>query len=269
MSTMTGTSRGILTTRDLSRMAALASGALAQIAFGPLGPALPGGRTVGDVSDSLDTVITPAGYAFSIWGLIFAGCLALAVYQVLPGQRTAEVHRRTGWWLAAAFWGNAAFELIYPQGGAAVVVAQVLIVGIVVVVAVAVARAQDAPVVGLQRILPGTVASLLLGWVTIATVVGAPSAAVQLGAPDSGTLARAAGVFTLIIAGAIVLDVTMRLDRAAAPFALAACWGLLGVRAAAETLPVELAALFAVVVVLVGIVAQVWRTRRPVEVLVG
>lgn len=260
----------ILTTKDLARMVALASGAVAQVAFGPLGEALPGGRPVGQVSDSLDTVITPAGYAFAIWGLVFVGCLALAVYQLLPEQRTAKVHRRTGWWLAAAFWGNAVWELVVAQGGAAVVVAQVLIVGIVVVSAVAVAQAQDVPVTGwLQRLLPGAVATLLLGWLTIAAVVGTATAAVQLGAPDSGVLARAAGVFTLIVAGAIVLDVTMRLDRAAAPYALAACWGLVGVYVAGETLPVRLAALFAVAVVLAGLVGQVWRTRRPVRVLVG
>lgn len=260
----------ILTTRDLARMVALASGAVAQIVCSRLGEALPGARSVGEVSDSLDTVITPTGWVFSIWGLIFAGCLALAVYQLLPDQRTAEVHRRTGWWLAAAFWGNAVFELVFPQGGAAVVVAQVLLVGIVVAAAVGVARAQEAPVSGwLQRLLPGAVATLLLGWLTIATVVGAATAAVQLGAPDSGVVARAAGVFTVIVAGAIALDVTMRLDRAAAPYALAACWGLVGVYVAAETLPTRLAALFAVAVVLAGLAGQIWRTRRPVRVLVG
>lgn len=260
----------ILTTKDIGRMSALASGAVAQVVCSPLGEALPGATSVGEVSDGLDTVITPAGWAFSIWGLIFAGCLALAVYQLLPSQRTAEVHRRTGWWLAAAFWGNALFELVFPQGGDAVVVAQVVVVVTVVLAAVGVARAQDAPLSGwLQRLLPGAVATLLLGWLTIATVVGAATAAVQLGAPDSGVVARAAGVFTVIVAGAIALDVTMRLDRAAAPYALAASWGLVGVYAAGETLPIRLAALFAAAVVLAGLVGQVWRTRRPVQVLVG
>ncbi len=57
--------------------------AVAQIAGSPLGTAL-AGRSVGEVSDATRALITPAGYAFSIWGPIFAGALAWAVYQALP-----------------------------------------------------------------------------------------------------------------------------------------------------------------------------------------
>ena len=47
--------------------------------------------------------VTPAGYAFSIWGLIYLASLALAYYQARADQRGRELHRRTGWWLVAAF----------------------------------------------------------------------------------------------------------------------------------------------------------------------
>lgn len=36
------------------------------------------GKTIGEVSDDLDNLFTPAGYAFSIWGIIFLGLLANA-----------------------------------------------------------------------------------------------------------------------------------------------------------------------------------------------
>ena len=32
-------------------------------------------------------IITPAGYAFSIWGIILLGCTIYAIYQLLPSQR--------------------------------------------------------------------------------------------------------------------------------------------------------------------------------------
>ena len=40
------------------------------------------GRTVGGMSDVYDTLFTPAGYAFSIWGFIFLGLIANALYQL-------------------------------------------------------------------------------------------------------------------------------------------------------------------------------------------
>lgn len=36
------------------------------------------------ISDKYSTVLTPAGYAFSIWSLIYVGLIAFSVYQILP-----------------------------------------------------------------------------------------------------------------------------------------------------------------------------------------
>ena len=47
--------------------------------------------------------IIPAGYAFSIWGPIYAGSLAYAVWQVLPRNRSRALFRRAGWGTALAF----------------------------------------------------------------------------------------------------------------------------------------------------------------------
>lgn len=39
-----------------------------------------------DISDRYPTVVTPAGYAFSIWSLIYLGIIAFSIYQILPSQ---------------------------------------------------------------------------------------------------------------------------------------------------------------------------------------
>ncbi|MGZ5197565.1 MAG: tryptophan-rich sensory protein, partial [Kaistella sp.] len=38
------------------------------------------GKTIGNVSDQYHTLITPAGYAFSIWGLIYLLLLGFVIY---------------------------------------------------------------------------------------------------------------------------------------------------------------------------------------------
>src|SRR3972149_8369489 len=49
------------------------------------------GQTTGEISDRFPIRFVPAGYVFSIWGLIYLGLLAFAVYQALPAQRKTKV----------------------------------------------------------------------------------------------------------------------------------------------------------------------------------
>lgn len=254
---------------DLLRAVAVLVAAVAQVVGSPLGAVLPGARSVADVSDTYATVITPAGYAFAIWGVVFLGCLAWAVYQVLPAQRGRAVHRRVGWPLAVAFAGNAAWELVFPQEGAWLLVANVLVVVVVVAAATALGRLQALEPQGLDRLLPTAVSALLLGWVTIATVANVAVSGAYLGAPTDGGVARAAGIVALVAAAAIVLDVTLRLRTASGPFAFAAAWGALAIARNEPPLSVELAAWAAVAIMLVGVAAQVWRTRRVVRVVLA
>ena len=45
------------------------------------------GQGTGEISDRFDIFFVPAGYVFSIWGLIYLGLFAFTIYQALPGQR--------------------------------------------------------------------------------------------------------------------------------------------------------------------------------------
>ncbi len=48
------------------------------------------GITSGEVSALYPTLITPAGYAFSIWGIIYIGLLAFGIFQLLPAAQNAS-----------------------------------------------------------------------------------------------------------------------------------------------------------------------------------
>lgn len=45
-----------------------------------------GGITPNVISDNNPTLVTPAGYAFSIWGWIYLGLIIFSIYQALPSQ---------------------------------------------------------------------------------------------------------------------------------------------------------------------------------------
>jgi uncharacterized membrane protein len=44
------------------------------------------GVDTSEVSDRYSTLVTPAGYAFSIWSLIYLGLVAFSIYQLLPAN---------------------------------------------------------------------------------------------------------------------------------------------------------------------------------------
>lgn len=60
---------------------------IATIAFNFLaGTGRLNGVMTNEVSDKYPTILTPAGYAFSIWGLIYFGLIAFTIYQLLPSK---------------------------------------------------------------------------------------------------------------------------------------------------------------------------------------
>ncbi|MEM9192285.1 MAG: tryptophan-rich sensory protein [Myxococcota bacterium] len=73
------------------------------------------GNKVGEMSDRYDTLFTPAGYAFSIWGIIFLGLLVHAGYQLWLAFRgeDPDFFRRLGPWLILTNLANGAWVVAW------------------------------------------------------------------------------------------------------------------------------------------------------------
>ncbi len=71
------------------------------------------GVTVADISDKYHNYFTPAGYAFSIWGVIYLGLLAFVIYTgkslFVKNEPDDGIILKIGWWffltcLSNSFW---------------------------------------------------------------------------------------------------------------------------------------------------------------------
>ncbi|PVZ12076.1 tryptophan-rich sensory protein [Actinomycetospora cinnamomea] len=248
------------TTADRVRAGALLAGALLQVVAGALGGSGAFGLSVGQVAQENTTVVMPVPAAFSIWGLIYAGLLLLAVRQALPGQPGRAVHRATGWWLVASTVLNAGWILVFSAQ--AVVLAQVVIVALLVVLAVALARltAHRAEGAADRLMLHGPVA-LYAGWVSVATVVGAATTGTFLGAPGRGGVATVLGALVLLVTGAIAAAVTAR-GAGAVAYAASVVWALGAIVVMGPPLAVTVAALVALLAVLAVAVRRVTTAPR-------
>ncbi len=66
-------------------------GVAAPLTVNGLANSLPiNGLNTGEIADRFEVYFVPAWYVFSIWGLIYGGLTAFAVFQILPSTRENE-----------------------------------------------------------------------------------------------------------------------------------------------------------------------------------
>ncbi|MEM3357046.1 MAG: tryptophan-rich sensory protein, partial [Candidatus Bathyarchaeia archaeon] len=56
-----------------------------------------GGKNTAQISDANPTLITPAGYVFSIWGIIYILLGVFVIFQALPSEKGKDYQKRIGW----------------------------------------------------------------------------------------------------------------------------------------------------------------------------
>jgi hypothetical protein len=256
-------------TSDRVRVICVAVTAVTQAVAGPLTTWALGPRSnTGAISDANASPVTPASYAFLVWGLIYAACLALAVYQLLPSQQERTVHRMTGWWLFGAFTTSTLWVPAF--GSRALWLAQILIVILVVYLAIA-ARAfllvGPAPTTAEEVFLRLPV-MIYLGWATLAAAAGFATTFRSWGMPASARWVNEIGVVLVVSATIMSLFVVSRL-LAVVGFLLTACWALLAVAVATDSNSIRNAAVIAIVIMLAVVFGRILRNPDRRAVLFG
>ncbi|MFZ6029465.1 MAG: tryptophan-rich sensory protein [Chloroflexota bacterium] len=136
-----------------------------------LANALPiNGQTTGEISDRFDVYFVPAGYVFSIWGVIYLGLIAYAIFQALPSQRENPRLRATGWWISLSGVANSTWIFLwhYEQFVGTVVVMLLLLATLIVTyLRLGIGRTNVPSAETWAVRLPF---SIYLGWITVATV---------------------------------------------------------------------------------------------------
>jgi benzodiazapine receptor len=162
--------------KDINQQIAVIVFVLATIAINGLANALPlNGLTTGEISDRFEVFFVPAGYVFSIWGVIYLGLLAYAVYQALPNQKeNPRLQRTRGLFILASianvawlfFWHYEIFTLtIFAM-------LTLLVCLILIYLRLEVARS-EVPLG--EKWFVRVPFSIYLGWITVATIANMTS----------------------------------------------------------------------------------------------
>lgn len=207
------------------------------------------------------TLLTPAGYAFSIWGVVFAGLVAYTIWQLLPGQRHSPLAQATTAPLAGAVLATTAWTLVFSYGF--ISASLTVMVLLLLLLAQTYGRARKLVLAGRAPGWPVWFLSFYLGWIMLATVLNA-----IFGLRDGwgwhwSAGASLAGCYCLlVVAAGLGVALAWRSRDALLPLPIA--WGLVGTWQAQQATNPSLAttALGAAVALLVGAALAGWQLRQ-------
>lgn len=225
------------------------------------------GQSAAEFSADSDATLKVAGWAFAIWGVIYAGIAVYAVRQVLPQTGESELITAFGWPSALAFAAIGVWIIAAAFDWEVATI--VLIFGALIVLLIPMltqaGRIRALSLGDRDRWLTVWPLSLLAGWLTIASPVNLITVATGNGDLPAGISPTLLAISAVVIVGLIGLAVTWRLRLIA--YVLPICWGLVGVFAAEESRNPALAfsAIIVSVVVLIGAGLMVLAQRRRIE----
>ncbi|TAD83954.1 MAG: hypothetical protein EAY70_01575 [Sphingomonadales bacterium] len=218
-----------LTARSLGQRLAIILAVVVQIGAGFL-PRFGIGEFIGDRSDAVRTLITPAGWAFAIWGPLFALSVAFAVWQALPAQRSNALLARIGWPAAIALAAQGVWSTYTQLANltfVSVVIILVSLAGLLIVLRALV----SAPVLSRgERIFAAPAFSALAAWLTAASIVNIAASLKYHGFAGADPAPVLAAV--MIVIGSVIAATATARVRGAPLYGLVFSWALIAINAA-------------------------------------
>ena len=210
-----------------------------------------GGVDTGAISDKYPTVITPAGYAFSIWSLIYLGCIAFSIYQILPLNIERFRSIRRAYILSCV--ANCAWLYFWSQE--MMVICLVVILALLATLAFINSKLKNTETNG-EYWFAKFPFGIYFGWVTAATILNATIALVYLGVMPSGSTAIFLGAGLLLFAAALGVIIRIKLTNYFYPLAIAWALTAIAVKQSGKT-PIVAAAAVGVIACLIAAVSFV------------
>ena len=248
--------------RDTLRQVITIVAVVATIVVNALANILPfNGQETGAISDRFAIYFVPAGYVFSIWGLIYLGLIAYAIFQALPAQRENPRLQSIGGLFALASIANIAWVFLwhYEVFLATLPVMLILLVSLIAIyLRLGTGRTQ---VGAAERWLVRVPFSIYLGWITVATIANATQLLYFLGWNGGFLSPELWTVIMLAVATAVAW--LMAITRRDVAYLLVLIWAFVGIAGKhADTPLVSGAAWIATVLVAAAVVWSIIAGRK-------
>jgi hypothetical protein len=248
--------------RDTIRQITNIVATIAVIVVNGLASALPlNGQNTGEIADQFEVYFVPAGYVFSIWGLIYLGLIAFSVYQALPSQRENKYLRRIGYLYAVSCAANVAWIFlwhyeVFPISIVAMVLILAMLIAIYLRIETGLVRRPAVETWAVRVPL-----SIYLGWITVATIANVTSLLYYLQWSGWG-ISDVVWTVIMLIAGGVIASL-MALTRRDIAYEAVIVWAYAGIAVKhAGVLAVSITAIVVAVIVVLVTAFAVVRGRR-------
>jgi translocator protein len=236
--------------KNILRQILVVLAVVATLVVNTLANALPiNGLNTGQISDAFKVFFVPAGYVFSIWGLIYLGLSAYAVFQALPSQKENPRLQKIGGWFLLGSLANIAWIFLwhYQQFPVTLLAMFTLLVSLIVVY-LKLGIGTGLKVTFAETWMVRVPFSLYLGWITVATIANVTDV---LYYANWGGWGIAPQVWAVVMLGvAVIVAGLMAFLKRDAVYLAVLVWAFAGIAVKFQgTNPVYLAALMAAVLV--------------------
>lgn len=186
-----------------------------------------GGNTTGELSDAYPNLFVPAGYVFSIWGVIYLLLLAFTVYQASPSRKGEGFLKKIGYLFVLSCALNISwiflwhYEYVIPS-----LLPMFALLFTLILIYLRLDIGRNSPV-GMERFLVHLPFSVYLGWITVAPIANVVAVLVSINWNGFGLSEVTWTV--IVIAVAVALTVVNTLKRGDVGYALVIIWALGGI----------------------------------------
>jgi len=214
--------------KDTLRQLAVIMTILITLVVSGLANALPlNGLETGQISDRFQVYFVPAGYVFSIWGVIYLGLIAFAIFQALPSQRQNPRLRATGWWISLGGLANSAWIFLWHYEQFPLTLVAMLVLLATLIVTYLSLGIGSTAVPAAERWAAHLPFSIYLGWITVATVANVTSLLDFLKWDRFGIAPEI--WMGIVLAAVLVIAVLMNFTRRDVAYTAVILWALAGI----------------------------------------
>jgi hypothetical protein len=235
---------------------------IATIVVNGLANALPiNDQTTGEISDRFDVYFVPAGYVFSIWGLIYLGLIGYAIYQALPAQRdNPRLARIAPWFILSSVANITWIFLWHYEQFVLTLLAMFTLLGSLIAIYVELGIGRT-PVSTGEKWLVRVPFSIYLGWISVATIANITSTLEYVNWGGWGISEQSWAVIMLAVA--VVLAFLVALTRRDVAYILVFVWAFIGigVEQSGATTVVTAAWIAAALLAVLAVVSFIQRQR--------
>ena len=186
-----------------------------------------GGVNTASISDSNTTLITPAGYTFAIWGIIYFLLGLFVVFQALPRQREKPFNKQIGWLFVLSSIINIAWLFLWQYEILSLsLVLMFLLLVTLILIYTRIGIGKSTPTFQ-EKLFVHTPFSVYLGWITIASIANVAVTAVSVNWDGFGINPETWAI--LIITIALTLTLIMVATRKDIAYGLVVVWALMGI----------------------------------------